>query len=908
MLRSRWLVNLFIGITAMVLVISCQSNSNQISFNNQVRPILNKHCVSCHGGVKQQGDLNLLFEHTAKAPAKSGNKAIVDGSLSQSELYNRITHNDPELRMPLEKAPLSEDEISILEKWIKQGADWEKHWAYVSPELPTIPKTSDWASHDIDAFVKRKLDQLELSPNDPAKAESLLARIAQDLTGLPPTLEEQDQFLNDKALDIESVTAHYLASPHFGEKWAMMWLDLARFADSHGFEKDHHREISKYRDWVIKAFNEDKPFDEFTLEQLAGDLLEDPTVDQLIATGFHRNTMVNSEGGVRNEEYRIAAVMDRVNTTWEVWSSTSMSCAQCHGHPYDPFTHKDYYQQLAFFNNTRDEDIGDDSPNLFFYDDIQESKIDSIKYWISNYTKPSTASDVEKLLRIAEPKVWSYKAEVIRKTATVGDDYLLQGRDDGIAVFRDFPFGNNTHMLVSFSSSTDDGIITVYTDSLLQNQVGEWSLGKSGGNTLEIFEIEPVSGLAELYLHFSSNSAKRNKTDAVANVSWLLPSSAIGVLNNNENKIAKTFFINLLQNPKDKAPIMVENDGLFRRNTHVFSRGSWLTPLEKVEAGIPASISSNDLNISKNRLGLANWLVDGNHPMTSRVFVNRIWEQLFGSGLVSTLEDFGTQGEEPTHPELLNYLAVQFQTDMNWSLKTLLQEIISSSTYRQSSKSSSEKMSIDPYNAYLSRGPRFRISAEQIRDKALAVSGLLNKKIGGPSVMPYLPPAAWNPVYPQYTRVHWETSKGDDKYRRGLYTYNKRTNPYPANATFDMQTRDVCVSRRIRTNTPLQALNMLNDPVFVEAANAFGSEMEEVKTAAEAKNAIAYGYKKALSKNPDNETLDLLLQLHSELEQEQIQANKIQTVQPDYAEMGFESPMAVIANTILNLDAFVVKE
>lgn len=894
-----------IGVTGLIL--SCGSHSDHISFNDEVRPILNKHCVSCHGGVKRQGDLNLLFEHTAKAAAKSGEIAIVDGSLSASELYNRITHDDPELRMPLDKAQLSKEEINILKKWIKQGADWEEHWAYVKPKMPSVPAMNNWASNEIDAFIVEKINDLELDPNETASPEVLLARISQDLTGLPPSIEEQEKFLSSSDLNIEDVIDHYQSSPHFGERWAMMWLDLARYADSHGFEKDHHREISKYRDWVIKAFNEDKAFDEFTVEQLAGDLLDSPTVDQLIATGFHRNTMVNSEGGVRNEEYRIAAVMDRVNTTWEVWSSTSMSCAQCHGHPYDPFTQKEYYQQLAFFNNTRDEDIGDDSPNLFFYDEIQESKIDSIKNWIAEYESPSAANEMEKLLRIAEPKVWSYQAEVIRKTATVGDDYLLQGRDDGLAVFRDFPFENTTHLLVQYSSSADDSYVRLYTDSLLENKIGEWALGKPSGNNLEIFEIKPINGKSDLYLHFKSASGSQRDNDGVGTIFWMLPNNDLAVFDRS-GKQWKESFIELLQDPHDKTPIMVENDSAFKRSTHLFERGSWLTPKETVEAGIPASISVDKKSLEQNRLGLAKWLVDGDHPLTSRVFVNRIWEQLFGAGIVSTLEDFGTQGEEPSHPELLDYLALSFQGEMKWSLKSLLKEIMLSSTYRQSSASTPEKTEHDPYNKYLSRGPRFRLSAEQIRDKTLAVSGLLNEKIGGQSVMPYLPPAAWNPVYPQYTRVHWKTSEGDEKYRRGLYTYNKRTNPYPANTTFDMQTRDVCVSRRIRTNTPLQALNMLNDPVYVEAANSFGEIMEQRASENTIAEGISYGFLKAMNKKPDSETLELLIELYEDTNENEEQNYKSRSEEPDYTLMGFESPMAVIANTIMNLDAFVVKE
>lgn len=906
-MHLKYIAYITLPVLLFLSISSCQHNSNSISFNEHVRPILNEHCVSCHGGVKKQGDLNLLFEHTAKAQAKSGKIAIVPNNLDASELYKRIIHSDPEIRMPLDGPALTNQEISILADWIRDGAQWEKHWAYELPLMPDIPDLANWGSNEIDALVLAKLDSLDLHPNEIASPEILLGRISQDLIGLPPTDEERKIFLEKKNFDPEELINHYLASPHFGERWASLWLDLARYADSHGYEKDHHREIWKYRDWVIQSFNEDKPFDEFTIEQLAGDLLHQPTTDQLIATGFHRNTMVNSEGGVRNEEYRIAGVMDRVNTTWEVWSSTSMACAQCHGHPYDPFTHEEYYEQLAYFNNTRDEDIGDDSPNLFFYDELQQSNIDSIKNWITNYSSIKNATEIEKLLRITEPKIWSYGAEVISKTATVGDDYILQGRDGGIAVFKDFPFYKVSHFLVSCSSAADDSHINLYTDSLLQNLIGVWQLGKPGSK-LEIFKLSQIEGRGNLYLQFVSASANQRDNDGVGTIFWILPNDALAVFDNVESTDEKETFINLLANPKEKTPILVENEDAFQRKTFVFDRGSWLSPTTAVDRGIPKSLPNQLDQAEEGRLALAKWLVNGEHPLTSRVFVNRIWEQLFGAGLVTTLEDFGTQGELPSHPKLLDYLATDFQSDMKWSLKSLLKKIMLSATYLQSSKASPDKLEKDPYNVFLARGPRFRMTAEQIRDKALAIGELLNAKVGGPSVMPYLPPAAWNPVYPQYTRVHWKTSQGDDKYRRALYTYAKRTNPYPSNSTFDMQSRDICVSRRIRTNTPLQALNMLNDPVYLEAANALGDVMNEVSKNSSIKGAIEFGFKKALIKNPDVETIALLLDLYEESNEFVYNNNQEILQEPDYLSMGLNSPMAVIANAIMNLDAFVVKQ
>ena len=889
------------------------TKGSPVSFSEQIRPIFNDRCVQCHGGVKQEAGLSLIFRERALSTLESGNRAIVPGKPNKSSLYHRIVSDDPEIRMPFDDHALQPEQIDVIRNWIKDGAEWEDHWAYRAPEDVVVPNiASTWIQNDIDKFILSKLDSAGLLPNDIADPYILIRRTSLDLTGLPPTLEEIETFIgDDRAEAYEHLLDRLLASPHYGERWATMWLDLARYADSKGYEKDNHRDIWKYRDWVINAFNQDMPFDQFSIEQLAGDLLPDPTSEQLVATGFHRNTMNNSEGGVQNEEYRMAAVIDRVNTTWEVWNSTSFGCAQCHGHPYDPFTQEEYYQFLDFFNNTRDEDIGDDSPNLKFYSEVEEEDIRELVKWVASLQENPTSGkldwsdDIESLLRVTEPKVWSYKAEVINKTAHIGDDYVLEGRNGGIAVFRSFPLNSTAAMLVQGASYIDDGEIIISIDSASGPVIGRWSLGVVGKFT-QIFEIEPTTGYRDVYLHFNSKIADRMETDGVGNLFWIVPHEALSTFIQQGTEKQKKKFFSLLEAPGEKTPVMVGNPIAFERKTHILEKGSWMSPTREVSADVPASLAGNFSKYSPDRLGLARWLVNGKHPLTSRVIVNRIWEQLFGAGIVTTLEDFGSQGEMPTHPELLDYLARRLENDHQWSLKKMIKEIMMSSTYRQSSESDARKTGLDPYNHLLSRGARFRLSAEQIRDQTLAASGLLSRKMFGPSVMPHLPEGAWNVVYPQYTHVHWKLSEGDDKYRRGLYTYWKRSSPYPSMMTFDAQARDLCTSRRIRTNTPLQALVTLNDPVFIEAANALGDLMGTAGEYDTITEQIRYGYQMALTKPPTEEELVLLEALFH-----QADANMRQEVNDDhldYDNIRLTGPMSVVANAIFNLDAFMMKE
>lgn len=727
---------------------SCQKE--QVDFNAEVRPILNNHCMSCHGGVKQNGDLSFLFPETAILPGRSGKKAIIPGNASKSELIKRIKSAHPEKRMPLDAPPLSPDQIDILERWIDDGAEWEKHWSYLPPTVTNISQDNQINKYGIDYFIKKKLSGIGLTQNNRAAKDQLLRRLSLDIIGLPPNVEQVNtiDFNNDQSVDtyIDSL----LASPHYGEKWASMWLDLARYADSRGYQKDIIRpNIWRYRDYVIHAFNQDKPFDQFTIEQLAGDLIPNPNDEQILATAFHRNTMTNDEGGTSDEEFRVAAVIDRVNTTMEVWQGMTFGCVQCHSHPYDPIEHKEFYKMMAYFNNTVDTDNYMDAPLRSLMSPIQ--------------------ADQKKQL---------------------------------------------------------------------QNRLA--GLQKEGQTTSP------------------------------------------------EHEAALKAFVAI---QPGNVPIIKELASDQQRANVVFEKGNWLVHGDTVTPDVPNIYPEGAKNIKlENRLDLAQWLVNGENPLTARVFVNRIWEQLFGAGIVTSLEDFGTIGEKPSHPELLDYLAHRFVHEHQWSVKSLIKEIVLSETYQQSSLITEEQLKKDPNNKYLSRGPRYRLSAEQIRDQALALSGLLNPTVYGPSVMPHQPEGVWNVIRHV---ASWDKAEDGNQYRRALYTFWRRVSPYPSMISFDVPTRELCVSRRIRTNTPLQALITLNDPVYVEAAEALSKLMQEKE---QLTDQISAGFERVLFRKIDKNRLNVLTNLYHEI----IKLEKDKEAAHDIA-------MFQIASTLLNLDEVLMK-
>ncbi len=798
----------------------------KISFNEQIRPILNERCVDCHGGIRRQGDLSLLFRHEALAVAESGERAIVPFEPAKSELLRRVMHADSAHRMPKDDLPLTSEEIQTLRTWIEQGAEWEDHWAYVFPERPELPDVSDpdWIRRPMDHFVLARLDQVGLAPQPEADCPVLVRRVTLDLTGLPPAPADVERVCGEKSQKYETYVDTLLASPVYGERWASMWLDLARYADSKGYEKDVGRSIWRYRDWVIRAFNEDMPFDRFTIEQLAGDLLPDPTESQLIATAFHRNTMTNTEGGTDDEEFRVAAVIDRVNTTWEVWQGTSFACVQCHGHPYDPFVHAEYFEFFAFFNSTADRDLDNDYPTLPLFE-------------------PGAAANGDAL---------------VREIAGLEESMIARVRSDTLADVRR-----------AWETALDQPEVIGRVRLMLQN------------------EVKRVVAIPEE----DRGEAQRWTLDHV--YAYLTDDPAVVRLRaEKEEKERELQALNPVYTP-------VMRELPFQRQTHVLERGSFLLRGDRVYPDTPDVLPGMPDDAPRNRLGMARWLVSGENPLTARVIVNRFWEQIFGTGLVESLEDFGTQGLGRSHPDLLDYLAVSFVEDHNWSIKSFLGSVVRSATYRQSSRVTDELRQLDPHNRMLARGPRFRLSAEQIRDQALQVSGLLSSRMYGPSVMPPQPEGIWkNP----YDSRKWQTSEGQDRYRRAIYTYWRRTIPYPSMATFDSPSREFCVSRRIRTNTPLQALVSLNDPVFVEAARALAQRMLR------AEHPIATGYAYAMGVAPESEVLDILMPLYTDaLAHYTLNSEGTARFTGD-SESSELAALSVVASAILNMDQFLTKE
>jgi hypothetical protein len=653
-----------------------------VSYNFHVRPIFSDKCFACHGPDvnKREAGLRLDIPDSAFKVLKDnpGHYALVPGDPDHSVVYERIAAEDSSLLMPPVESnlKLTLHDVAIIKKWIGQGAKYEPHWSFTAPVLPQLPTVDNesWEKNEIDRFILRKLETLDLGPNEEADREHLLKRASLDLTGLPPTLEMMDAFLADESENAyEKIVDKLLASPAYGERMAVRWLDVARYADSYGYQDDNIRGQWPWRDWVIHAFNENLPYDKFITWQLAGDLLPNATKEQILATAFNRNHKYTEEGGVIEEEYRIEYVTDKTNTFGKGVLGLTVECAKCHDHKYDPILQKDYYSLFAFFNNTFEKG---------YEGDILVSKM-------------------------AKAPVLSLKDDEIRK------------------------------ILTFISREPHD------TTTLMVSVMGE------------------------------------------------------------RDTVRKTFVLN---------------------------RGVYDAPTTAVSPSTPASVLAYDKDLPKNRLGLAQWTVSKKNPLTARVFVNQVWQEFFGRGIVKTTGDFGMQGDLPTHPELLDWLAVDFM-DHGWNVKRLVKQIMMSSTYRQSSVVSKEKLRQDPENIYLSRSPRIRLPAEFVRDVVLASSGLLVKKIGGPSVKPYQPKGIWeNSTSGRGALVYYKQDHGESLYRRGMYTFIKLTAPPPSMIMFDASNRDQCEVKRSRTNTPLQALIMMNDPQVLEASRVLAARLLEENT------------------------------------------------------------------------------
>ena len=894
-----------------------------IDFRKQIQPIFASKCIQCHGpdAEKREGGLRLDEMKGALAETDSGERAIVPGKPHESVILERVASDDEDMLMPPRKAgkKLTSKEVNLLKRWISQGAKFKRHWSFENPRKPVVPATlshSKWARNDLDRLVLKRLDVEKLKPSPEADRRTLIRRVSLALTGLPPTVEEVNQFVKDDSADAyEKVVDRLLGSDAYGERWARVWLDLARYADSQGYAQDSARTIWRYRDWVIRSINENKPFDQFTIEQLAGDLLEKPTDDQLIATAFHRNTMTNSEGGTDNEEFRNAAVVDRVNTTINVWMGLTMGCAQCHTHKYDPITHKEYFQIFAIFNNTADADQNDERPNLYRFLPAQIKQRESLKLRHEQLQK-----ELAKKIRTNKLKLPIFQGEL--QTRFVRVQLLTEGGTKGFLSLAEVELFSSvkekkTGKVVQ-TNVAKKGVARQSSDyrrspakrAIDGNKNGDFSK-KSVTHTEEErnpwWEVDLKSSQhlnrVVLWNRTDGKTGKRLKRYRVVgmnadrvpiwgfdsnvvpspNREFKIPSAAADlrdeswvVLNEyhrlhnhsfqKEQRSIDSALRQYLSIKKVPTPIFQELEKEKRRKTFIQIRGNFMALGKEVQPAVLEAFHPLSQSLSgqkMDRLSFARWLMDAENPLTARVTVNRYWEQLYGRGLVHTSEDFGMQGERPEQQELLDFLAVRL-VEEKWDIKKLLRMIVTSSTYRQSSKVSAALQKRDRDNVLFARGPHFRLPAEMIRDNSLAVSGLLSRKMYGASVRPLRPSLGLRAAFGGST--DWKTSTGGDQYRRGLYTSWRRTTPYPSMATFDAPSREVCTIRRIRTNTPLQALVTLNDPSYVEAAQAFARRMmKEGGKSAEAK--IEFGFQLCLSRKPSEKELKRVVLLHQQAKQ-----------------------------------------
>ncbi len=987
-LVRRWIVLIWF---CPVLAVS---GSEAVDFAREIRPLLNKHCAACHGGVKQASELSFVYRDKVLSPAKSGKIPVVPRKPDESELVLRVTTRDENERMPPpEHGPrLEEAEIARLRQWVQEGAPWKEHWAFLPPKPQSLPQVNnpDWCRQPMDCFILERLEQTGLQPSPEADRLTWLRRVTFDLIGLPPSLDEARAFVADESKNAhEKVADRLLASPRFGERWAALWLDLARYADSQGYEKDSLRTMWPYRDWLIRVWNADMPYDQFTIRQIAGDLLPEASMEDRIATGFHRNTPTNSEGGTDDEEFRVVAVIDRVNTTWQVWQGITFGCVQCHSHPYDPIEHDEYYRFLAYFNTSRDWDLRSDDPRLSVplsendftrareldrrMSQLRREELDITEKMTANAgqwqpLKPDLAAST-KLTELVVTEDETGAAEVLTE-GTVSHDsrFTLEfPLPEGLDRLTALRIGVLPRNMAKAPSSPELG----FTISHLRAQVvtsetagrigdeepAEDGNGKKGGkennpaplpgeilfavalgDELEPFDDpqatlnadkpgwgaiprimhprrlvlvppEPVSlpRGARLRLVIRQENApndlaplvmNRSRYAITANDAWTT------LVKDKEFQRRRDEIKNIARERSAikgaLLPVMAEQEAGLRRQSAVFVRGNWLEKGSEVSPGLPGIFSSLREEASADRLSFARWLVSPENPLTARAAVNRVWEQLFGLGLVETLEDFGSSGQSPSHPGLLDFLALRFQNEQAWSRKKLLRELVLSATYRQTARVTSELRERDPRNRLLARGPRSRLSAEMVRDNALALAGLLSDRMHGPSVMPPQPEGIWRAAR---SNLKWEESKGEDRLRRAIYTYWRRSSPYPGMLAFDAPARLVCNPRRMITNTPLQALVTLNDPVYMEAAVGLARRMR-AEGGSTAAGQVAYGYELATGRKPDDKIVGDLLALHAKAMTDYRANPELADRLAGNAEM---SALALVANAILNLDIVLTK-
>ncbi len=1161
----RWFLTRLTVIGTVLVLLRCDSAAGEpVDFNRDIRPLFSSNCLICHGPDEEERAADLRLDTQAGSREDLGGyAAIVPGDPDASDVIERLTTDDEEMRMPPagKGRSLTVDEVALVRRWIEQGASYAKHWSYEKPQRPNLPPVRDsaWPRNPVDHFVLARLESEGLHPSPEADRLVLARRVSLDLIGLPPSWDEANEFVNDTRDDAyERYVERLLEKPSFGERWARVWLDLARYADSAGYADDPSRTIWAYRDYVIESLNDNKPFDQFTIEQIAGDLIDDPTDQQLTATAFHRNTLTNSEGGTNDEEFRNVAIVDRVNTTMAVWMGTTMACAQCHTHKYDPITQDEYFQFFAFFNSSEDTDKKDERPIVSLWSEQQEtqklewaSRIAELKSLLGESTPELLAAQAQWLAQVSGEPSWNalipdavtsdaVTSDAVTSDAVTSDAVSADNRDlaalsdgwiqaSGEKADRDsytlnFPLkagdfvglklevgpqqssnfvltgatatwtpsgstaidarylrielpGDNRilHLaeLQAFSgdknvalpglpsqSSTgsggkvefiNDGITdgnfkkhkTTHTatekDPWLEIDLGSskpidrlvlWNRTDGGakiGERLDGFKVLLLDGDREVVWQatpekvpstsgeyapggaislkfdsafadyqqsgFSASSLLLDKPDEKkgwaiggetgkhheltlllktpqhlsdgtltvrldqqsthqkhlldhfrvsltsdlnaaewakmpADVRQIVRSGGAELGADSQVQLAAYYrsISPLLAPARDESiklekmlreikpyttvPVMRQLPGDQHRVTKVQIRGNYLSTGDEVSEGVPAAFHPLVEDRPRDRMALAQWLIDDDNSLTPRVIANRHWEQIFGIGIVDTSEEFGSQGELPSHPRLLDWLAVELR-DGGWDLKALLRVLVTSATYRQSSVTSGEMIESDPQNRLLARGPRFRISAEMIRDQALYVSGLLSDKMFGAPVKPPQPQLGLKAAFGSAT--DWQTSLGEDKYRRGIYTTWRRSSPYPSLAQFDAPNREVCSLRRIRTNTPLQALVTLNDPVYVEAAQALARRMVAASEATA--DRIAFGFRSALVRDPTAEETERLTRFVEKAKQhfadraEQAQQMATEPIgdPPEGSDVADLAAWSVVGNVILNLDEMYLK-
>ncbi len=997
MTKGRWRLLDYLGIGVfghwLLLgpAVASPADSKAVEFNRDIRPILSDKCFTCHGPDPSQRMSKLRLDTKAGAFADlEGKSAIVPGKPARSEMYRRISSSDPAVKMPpaFSGRTLTAPEIELIRRWIEQGAKWQtQHWSFIPPRPPALPQvhTRSWPRGAIDFFVLDRLERDGLRPSPEADKATLIRRVSLDLTGLPPTPDEIDGFLQDPSPNAyEKVVDRLLQSPRYGERMATRWLDAARYADTNGYQTDGERSMWRWRDWVIDAFNRNMPFDQFTIEQIAGDMLSNPTQEQRIATGFNRNHRGNGEGGIIPEEYAVEYVVDRLETTSTVWLGLTLGCARCHDHKYDPFTQKDFYRLFAYFNNIpekgRANKYGNSAPIIKAPTDAQKAQVQELerkleaaekkfakletamaeaqRSWEKEFARTSAvdwsiARGLEVHYRLdgdlggkpdcalpqeGEPAfvtgrvgqaasfdgkhfldvgdiagfgfydkftlaAWVYptaaQGAIVANAEDVSEPrgyglYLKEGKvqlnlvsrwlDDSLRVQTEGALELNRwhHVLATYDASHVADGVRIYVDGepqKLEVLLDELSqgfhfpghrlrIGAGGGlenrfrghvDDVRVYNVvlrpdeaavvATSSSIAEI---LALPGEKRSRLQSEKIKLYFLEEQAPAEIRQawvqvRDLRAQKQKFLESIPT------VMVMQESETPRPTHLLIRGAYDRPGERVSPGVPGVVAPLPQGWENNRLGLARWLVHPSNPLTARVVVNRFWQMYFGTGLVKTAENFGLQGEWPTHPELLDWLAAEF-VQTGWNVKAMQKLIVSSATYRQSSQVTPELLQKDPGNRLLARGPRLRLSAGMVRDQALAIAGLMVEKIGGPSVKPYQPAGLWK----ELSGDEYKPDKGESLYRRSLYTFWKRTIPPPSMMVFDAAARETCIVLETRTNTPLQALNLMNDVTYLEAARLLAERML-TEGGGTPEERIGYAFRLATARWPSRRRAEILL-------------------------------------------------